>query len=134
MITSVYGRKRDYNKTLIMLFQIKMTSIKNYLIVIVTLLINVSTINCDDLQDLLSNCHMRDPKFDECLRQAFNKLNPIFKYGIPEYNIAPFDPHKQSYIEQNRGDKGGLAGFKLQLKDVSENGWTQSHITSLKYF
>ena len=110
-----------------------MTSLKNTLIVIGALLINVFAIYCDDLQDVFSNCHMRDPKFDECLRKAFNKLNPIFKYGLPEFNVAPFDPHRQSYIEQNRGDKGGLAGFKLQLKDVSEIGWTQSYITSLKY-
>lgn len=60
------------------------------------------------------------------------RLNPLFKYGLPEYNVAPFDPHKQSFVEQIRGDSRGLAGYRLILKDVSEYGWTQSWITDLK--
>lgn len=86
----------------------------------------------DDLEDLFSNCRISDPGFDECLKFTFNRLNPLFKFGIPEYNVAPFDPHRQSYVEQRRGDRGGLAGYKLVLKDVSEYGWTQSWITKLK--
>lgn len=88
----------------------------------------------DHLQDLFANCRIADTaNFDECLKFAFNQLNPIFEYGLPEYNVLPFDPHKQSFVEQTRGDRNGLGGFKLTLKDVSEYGWTQSWITKLKW-
>lgn len=40
--------------------------------------------------------------------------------------------HRQSYVEQNRGNDRALGGYKLVLKDVSEYGWTQSWITKLK--
>lgn len=93
----------------------------------------LNIVNADNIQDLFANCRISDSaNFDECLKFAFNQLNPIFKYGLPEYHVLPFDPHRQSYIEQNRGDRSGLGGFKLTLKDVSEYGWTQSWITSLK--
>lgn len=96
-------------------------------------LLNLLVVKCDKLQDLFANCRISDTEnFDDCLKFSFNRLNPIFKYGLPEYNVAPFDPHKQSYVEQSRGDRGGLGGFKLVLKDVSEYGWTQSWITKLK--
>jgi hypothetical protein len=51
---------------------------------------------------------------------------------LPDYNVAPFDPHHQSFVEQIRGDSRGLAGYRLILKDVYEYGWTQSWITDLK--
>lgn len=86
----------------------------------------------DDLEDLFSSCRISDPGFDDCLKFTFNRLNPLFKYGIPEYKVAPFDPHRQSYVEQVRGDRGGIGGYKLILKDVSEYGWTQSWITKLR--
>lgn len=96
-----------------------------------TLLLNL--VNSDKVQDLFANCRISDKAgFDECLKFAFNQLNPLFKYGLPEYKVLPFDPHKQAYVEQNRGDRNGLGGFKLVLKDVSEYGWTQSWITKLK--
>lgn len=103
-------------------------------IVIVNLMLLIFSVNCDKLQDLFSNCRISDGAgFDECLKFTFNRLNPLFKYGLPEYNVAPFDPHKQQFVETRRGDRGGLAGFRLVLKDVSEYGWTQSWITKLKY-
>ena len=95
-------------------------------------IINVIIVKCDKLEDLFANCRISDPGFDECLKYALNQLNPLFKYGWPEYNIAPFDPHKQSYIEQRRGDQNGLGGYKLILKDVSEYMWSQSTITKLR--
>lgn len=46
---------------------------------------------CDTLEDIFANCRISKPDFEECLKFAFNQLNPLFKYGIPEYNVAPFD-------------------------------------------
>lgn len=96
------------------------------------LIFNFLAARCDKLQDLFANCRISSPEFEECLKFAFNQLNPLFKQGLPEYHVAPFDPHKQSYIEQIRGDQNGLGGYKLILRNVSEYGWTQSWITKLK--
>lgn len=88
----------------------------------------------DQLEDIFANCRLSQPKeeFEECLKFALNQLNPLFKVGIPEYGVAPFDPHKQSYVEQIRGNDRFFGGYRLLLKDVSEYGWTQSTITKLK--
>lgn len=91
---------------------------------ITLLLLNFQFTVSDKLEDLFANCRISKPKFEECLKFTFNQLNPLFKYGLPEYNVAPFDPHKQSYVEQIRGDQSGIGGYKLILKDVSEYGWT----------
>lgn len=99
----------------------------------ITVLLNILMAKSDRLEDLFANCRISDKdNFDDCLKTAFNRLNPIFKYGIPEYSILPFDPHKQTYVHQTRGDPSGLLGYNLILKDVSEYGWTQSWITKLK--
>lgn len=124
------------NKKLNLIFDIsvldKMKSIVRLAILKLMLLPSLLMVNCDKLQDLFANCRISSPDFEECLKFALNQLNPLFKYGLPDYNVAPFDPHRQSFVEQTRGDLGGLGGFKLILKDVSEYGWTQSWITKLK--
>ncbi|KAL7019117.1 hypothetical protein ACKWTF_011017 [Chironomus riparius] len=94
--------------------------------------LNFLTINSDPLEDIFANCRISKPDFDECLKYALNQLNPLFKYGLPEYGVAPFDPHRQSYVEQFRGNDRAIGGYKLLLKDVSEYGWTQSTITKLR--
>ncbi|KAG5671795.1 hypothetical protein PVAND_001971 [Polypedilum vanderplanki] len=88
----------------------------------------------DPIEDIFANCRLSQPKkeFEECLKFALNQLNPLFKYGLPEYGVAPFDPHQQSYVEQVRGNDRFVGGYRLLLKDVSEYGWTQSKITDLK--
>lgn len=112
-----------------------MKSISRTIYVNLTILLNLIVAKSDNLEDLFSNCRISDREnFDECLKFAFNQLNPIFKYGLPEYKVLPFDPHRQTYIAQTRGDPGGLLGYNLVLKDVSEYGWSQSWITKLKYF
>lgn len=98
------------------------------------LLLNILNAKSDKLEDLFSNCRISDANdFDECLKFTLNHLNPLFKHGLPEYNVAPFDPHKQSFVEQRRGDRNGLAGYRLLLTGVSEYGWTKSLITKLRY-
>lgn len=102
-------------------------------IIIKMILMLINIVGSDEVQDLFANCRISDTAgFEECLKFAFNQLNPIFKQGLPEYNVLPFDPHKQSSIELHRGDRGGLGGFKLTLNDVSEYGWTKSWITKLQ--
>lgn len=97
---------------------------------ITLLLLNI--VRCDKLEDLFANCRISKPDFEDCLKFTLNQLNPLFKYGLPEYGVAPFDPHRQSYVEQIRGDQEGIGGYKLVLKNVSEYGWTRSYITKLK--
>lgn len=109
-----------------------MKSIQHIFALKLLVIIIARAIKGDDLEDLFSNCRISDPGFDDCLKFTFNRLNPLFKYGLPEYKVAPFDPHRQSYVDQSRGDRGGLGGYKLILKDVSEYGWTQSWITKLR--
>lgn len=94
----------------------------------------LAIIKCDtQLEDIFANCRISKPDFEECLKFAFNQLNPLFKYGVPSLNVSPFDPHRQSYIEQNRGNDRALGGYKLVLKDVGEYGWTKSWVTKLRY-
>ncbi|XP_058823757.1 uncharacterized protein LOC131684687 [Topomyia yanbarensis] len=81
---------------------------------------------------LFKNCRFGKPDFDPCVKKAFNALRPWFKTGLPELNVAPFDPHKAAHIVQYRGDKDGLAGYKLQLSNVSEYGWAISEVTKYK--
>ena len=100
---------------------------------IALLLLNTQiAVKCDKLEDLFANCRISQPDFEECLKFTFNQLNPLFKYGLPEYGVAPFDPHQQSYVEQIRGDQSRIGGYRLVLKDVYEFGWTQSNITKLQ--
>lgn len=57
-----------------------------------------------------------------------NNHTIILISGIPRYNISPFDPHRSRYIEQRRGSRSSLGGYKLILKNVSEHGWTNSEV------
>jgi hypothetical protein len=57
----------------------------------------------------------------------------LFRFsGLPDYHVAPFDPHHSNFIELRRGDASGLGGFKLFLSKVSEIGWTQSNVTEYR--
>ncbi|XP_052863368.1 uncharacterized protein LOC128270005 [Anopheles cruzii] len=85
-----------------------------------------------DVFRLFSNCRYGKPSFDPCIKKAFNALRPWFKTGLPEFNVAPFDPHRAEYIEQRRGDIGGLGGYRLLLTNVSEYGWSQSEVTKYR--
>lgn len=86
----------------------------------------------EDVVQIFSDCHYGKSNFDSCIKRAFNNLRPFFKTGIPELNIAPFDPHMAPYVEQLRGDSRGLAGYRLLLSNVSEFGWTNSEVTDYK--
>lgn len=92
----------------------------------------VKSQTAEDIVQIFSNCHSGESGFDNCIKDAFNNLRPIFKIGVPELNIAPFDPHRAPYVEQRRGDSRGLGGYRLLLSNVSEFGWTNSEVTSYK--
>lgn len=66
------------------------------------------------------------------MQNFHTKFIAFFVLGLPEYGVAPFDPHKCKYVELRRGDDKNLGGYKLVLSDVSEYGWTRSKITDLK--
>lgn len=85
-----------------------------------------------DVAQIFSNCKLNTNTFDSCIKDAFNDLRPFFKTGIPELNIAPFDPHRSPYVEQRRGDSRALGGYRLLLTNVSEYGWTNSEVTKYK--
>lgn len=46
---------------------------------------NIIKVNSEPLEDVFANCRISKPDFDECLKYALNQLNPLFKYGLPEY-------------------------------------------------
>lgn len=81
---------------------------------------------------LFENCRYGKPNFELCIKKAFNSLRPWFKTGLPEFNVAPFDPHRAPFVEQVRGSQDGLAGYRLRLLNVSEYGWVQSEVTKFK--
>ncbi|XP_055907708.1 uncharacterized protein LOC129942662 [Eupeodes corollae] len=92
-----------------------------------------TTVRCDEeFSRILGRCPKNAPDFDDCMKVAFNDLKAYFSTGIPEYNIAPFDPHHSDYVEQRRGDRSGLGGFKLILRNVSEYGWSRSEVTKYR--
>lgn len=41
----------------------------------------MSDVLCITLEDLFSKCHPQSLNFDGCLKDAFNSLTPLFKYG-----------------------------------------------------
>lgn len=92
----------------------------------------VQTQTAEDVAALFSNCQTSRSDLDICIKRAFNDLRPYFKTGIPELNIAPFDPHRSPFVEQRRGDRRGLGGYRLVLTNVSEYGWTNSEVTKYK--
>ncbi|KAF5283928.1 hypothetical protein FQR65_LT13689 [Abscondita terminalis] len=73
---------------------------------------------------------MRTPTFDQCLRTALNEIRPMFKKGLPEYGVEPFDPFFQKNLTLKRG--GANMNFVLTLTNIYESGWTRSKITNLK--
>jgi len=81
-------------------------------------------------RDHFSNCHMGDPRFDACIREAINSVRPYFKTGLPQYGVKPFDPFHCSEVIQTRGGPGMY--YKLTLRNVTEAGWTASQVTRFK--
>ncbi|KAJ6641130.1 Circadian clock-controlled protein daywake [Pseudolycoriella hygida] len=101
-------------------------------IIILLKLCSMVTGQASELTRIFENCHKLSPEFDSCIKSGFNKLRPLFKTGITEYSIAPFDPHHAEYVEQRRGLTQGVGGYRLLLSDVSEFGWTNSLVTKYK--
>lgn len=79
---------------------------------------------------LFSKCYKDSPIFDDCLKDGLNGARPYFKYGVPEFNIPPFDPFFIEEIIQNRGSQS--VNYKLTLRNVFESGWTNSKVYALK--
>ncbi|XP_026764616.2 uncharacterized protein LOC113522960 [Galleria mellonella] len=83
-----------------------------------------------EIKRIFSACRKKSPDFDTCMKRAFNKLRPYFKVGIPELGVAPFDPHFAREVKRSRNIAG--IGFTITLRDVYEEGWTQSLVTKYK--
>lgn len=64
------------------------------------------------------------------MRHALNEVRPYFKYGVPEFNIPPFDPFYAREVVQRRG--GQRVNYNLKLKNVYERGWTVSKVYKFK--
>lgn len=56
-----------------------MTSVFRKILAILFVL--VSIISSQDVEPFFRNCRTRSPDFEDCLKEAFNNLNPLFKYG-----------------------------------------------------
>ncbi|XP_015172794.1 PREDICTED: uncharacterized protein LOC107064519 [Polistes dominula] len=80
-----------------------------------------------DFDDHFKNCHPNVAGFDVCIREALNAIRSYFKTGLPQYNVAPFDPFFAKEITVKRGVSS--FGFILTLRNVSESGWANSKVT-----
>ncbi|XP_041973944.1 uncharacterized protein LOC121729487 [Aricia agestis] len=91
-------------------------------------------VNCDEevteIQNIFAKCKKSSPEFDGCVKRALNKVRHYFKKGIPEYGIAPFDPHYAKEVRQQRSIFG--MGYTLTLLDTYERGWSNSTVTKYK--
>lgn len=86
-----------------------------------------------EIQKIFQSCKKYTSEFDRCIKNSFNDLRPFFKTGLPEFNVAPFDPHMSPYVALRRGDPSGFGGFTLLLFNVSEFGWTNSEVTKYRF-
>lgn len=101
-------------------------------IVIFATIIQPPATHAQDITPIFQDCHKSSKNFDPCILRAFNQLRKYFKNGLPEYGVAPFDPHRAKFVELRRGDARGLGGFSLKLFDVSEFGWAISNVTKYR--
>lgn len=79
------------------------------------------------LEDAFKTCYPDVNGFDSCVREGLNMIRPFFKSGLPEYNIAPFDPFYAREVTAKRGFNN--LGFTLTLRNITESGWTSSKVT-----
>ncbi|PSN50417.1 hypothetical protein C0J52_08558 [Blattella germanica] len=63
---------------------------------------------------------MGSPVFDQCVKNALNTLQPMFREGVPKYGIKSFDPFFAAEVSQKRG--GSTINYKLRLRNVHESG------------
>ncbi|XP_022912744.1 uncharacterized protein [Onthophagus taurus] len=83
-----------------------------------------------NFENAFENCHMDDPEFDHCIKDALNNVRPYFKTGVPQWNIPPFDPFFAKEVVQTTGIP--MFHYNLKLMNVTESGWTVSQVTSFK--
>ncbi|KAJ3654894.1 hypothetical protein Zmor_014047 [Zophobas morio] len=81
-------------------------------------------------EEFFRDCQKTEETFDDCVKDGLNILTPYFKTGLPNYNITAFDPFFAAEVAQKRS--GPFYSYKLILRNVSEYGWSSSHITKLK--
>lgn len=86
----------------------------------------------EELRAILGKCRKSSNNFDQCIKNAFNELRVFFTTGLPDYNVAPFDPHHAQYVELRRGDASGIGGYRLLLTNASEYGWSKSYVTKYR--
>ncbi|GLG98425.1 Uncharacterized protein GBIM_05075 [Gryllus bimaculatus] len=79
---------------------------------------------------VFKGCRKRSPTFDSCVMKGLNSIQHLFKRGIPELNVAPFDPHHALEVLQRRG--GPSLNYRLRLIDVEEYGWSRSFVDRFK--
>ncbi|KAG5895537.1 hypothetical protein JTB14_010681 [Gonioctena quinquepunctata] len=73
-----------------------------------------------DLPKYFPNCHRFDPKLNECLLDATEKVKPFMARGVPELNVPPMEPFLIPEIVLEQGTSA--LNFKAKLKDVLVHG------------
>ncbi|XP_046477420.1 uncharacterized protein Jhbp16 [Neodiprion pinetum] len=81
----------------------------------------------EKFEDNFANCRVGQAGFDACVREGLNAVRPFFKTGLPQYNVAPFDPFFAQEVTASRGVPA--LGFTLTLRNVTETGWSASKVT-----
>ncbi|XP_044267156.1 uncharacterized protein LOC123012968 isoform X1 [Tribolium madens] len=90
-----------------------------------------ASVKCQvDLVNFFGECQKTEETFDDCVKDGLNSLRAYFKTGLPDYNIAPFDPFFAAEVPQKRS--GPFFNYKLILRNVTESGWTSSQVNKFR--
>ncbi|CAG9859242.1 unnamed protein product [Phyllotreta striolata] len=95
------------------------------------IILGATLVHCQiKLEKIFEECHLQMPDFEDCLKNGMNQLNPYFREGLPDYGIEPFDPFFAEEVPFK--SRMPLFNFNLILRNVTESGWTLSHVSSVK--
>ncbi|KAB0797581.1 hypothetical protein PPYR_08574 [Photinus pyralis] len=82
------------------------------------------------LPSFLRVCHQSDPKLNECIKEAVQKIKPLLADGLPEFDIPSLEPLHISEILIDHG--AGALALKSTYTDIKVYGPSQFVLKSVK--
>ncbi|VVC25554.1 Haemolymph juvenile hormone binding [Cinara cedri] len=96
--------------------------------------ITITIVNAAHLMKLpqgFIQCKKSDPKFDECLTNAFQKSIPHLAKGIPSLTMYKLDPFRISELQIDQGE--GPVSIKLNFKELDIHNLRNLHVKKVHY-
>ncbi|KAM3963654.1 protein takeout [Aphomia sociella] len=94
---------------------------------VVTIVLHYSTAEYFKTKpSFIQTCMRSDPDFDDCSKQAVQKLFDALGPGLPEIDMPPLDPMKIPKIRILQGD--GPVNVNAALDDVTVTGFGQTEV------